>query len=353
MKRPPAQVRFLPGALTVIIPNLNHCAYLSISIGSVLRQSKPPFRVLVLDDGSNDGSVELVQRYAEAHPSVELMINPRRLHVNGAVNRGLSLTQTEYVTMLAADDFVDERLYEIALNCLRVHPNAAFCATDVHWIDEAGELLAQPADPTIVRVPDYLSPERSIKLLSSYGSFLSGNGCVFRTALLQAAGGFDPSFGSYADNLAQQTLAAKHGLCYVPGRFAYWRRTADSFSSQTNRSYQAHLKILKAVEERIATDPERLFPPTYSNKLLRRLRFDAARAAITSEPPRVPDAAALMPSLSTKLLLRLVASRFGINVSIFAMLIFLRPFDLIFAVRRRLKLTRFFGCHLTQETRTK
>jgi glycosyltransferase involved in cell wall biosynthesis len=331
----------LPGALTVIIPNLNHCAFLPISIGSALRQSRRPERVLVLDDGSDDGSVGLVQRHAASEPLLELMLNPRRLYVNGSINRGLSLTRTEFVTFLAADDFVDEHLYDIALACLRAHPGAAFCATGVQWIDEGGMLLAQPADPEITREPAYLSPGQAINLLARYGSYLSGTGCVFRTELLRAVDGFDPELGSYADNFAQQMLAAKHGLCYAPGRLAYWRRIAGSYSNQTNRTYEAGLQILKAVEERITNGSEDLFPRAYSNRLLRRLSFDVARTALSSEPPRVAEAAALMPSHLSNLVLRLIGRRFGLNVSIFALLLLLRPFDLIFAVQRRLKIPYF------------
>ena len=97
----PEDVNLLPGALTVIIPNRNHCAFLPTSIGSALRQSRRPDRVLVLDDGSDDGSVGLVQRHAASEPLLELMPNPNRLYVNGTINRGLSLTRTEIVTFLA------------------------------------------------------------------------------------------------------------------------------------------------------------------------------------------------------------------------------------------------------------
>src|SRR5262249_12028676 len=157
----------------------------------------------------------------------------------GSINRGLSLTRTEFVTFLAADDFIDNRLFDIALTCLMAYPNAAFCATGMQWVDEGGDLLPQPADPEITRRPDYLSPKQAIGLLPRYGSFLNGAGCIFRTALLRTVGGFNADLGSYADNFAQQTLAAKHGLCYAPDRLAYWRRSAGSFSQQTNRTYEA------------------------------------------------------------------------------------------------------------------
>jgi GT2 family glycosyltransferase len=345
----PENASLLPGALTVIIPNRNHCAFLPTSIGSALCQSRRPDRVLVLDDGSDDGSVGLVQRHAASEPLLELMPNPHRLYVNGTINRGLSLTRTEFVTFLAADDFVDKHLFEVALTCLKKHPGAAFCATGLQWIDEDGTLLAQPADPEITREPDYLSPDQAFNLLARYGSFLNGAGCVFRTELLRAVGGFDQDLGSYSDNFAQQVLAAKHGLCYAPRRLAYWRRSAGSYSNQTNQTYEAGLKILKAVEDRITTNSGALFPGAYSNKLLRRLSFDVARTALASEPPRVAEAAALMPSRSTSLLLRLIGRRFGLNVAVLVLLLFLRPFDLFFAVRRRLKIPLLFRNGRTEE----
>ena len=96
-----------PPRVSVIIIVYNGETYLAEAIDSVLAQTWPDYELLVVDDGSHDGSRELTQSYVDAHPErVRLLRHP------GGVNRGMSATRNlglthakgELVAFLDADD---------------------------------------------------------------------------------------------------------------------------------------------------------------------------------------------------------------------------------------------------------
>lgn len=86
--------------VSVIIPCYNHAAYLPESLGSVLSQTVPLHEVIVIDDGSSDGSAEIAGAFA---PSVTVVSQPNS-GIAAARNAGLQLARGDYIAFLDADD---------------------------------------------------------------------------------------------------------------------------------------------------------------------------------------------------------------------------------------------------------
>ena len=91
-----------PGAplISVIVPCYNAAAYLTEAIESVLSQEPSPLEVIVIDDGSTDGSAEVVRRFGEAVRSV----SQANAGIAAARNRGVELARGRYLAFLDADD---------------------------------------------------------------------------------------------------------------------------------------------------------------------------------------------------------------------------------------------------------
>src|SRR5207248_9504456 len=94
--------------LSVIIPNYNHGQYLPRCFESILKESWQPDEIVVVDDGSTDNSVEVIESYIRRHPQIRLAKNERNQGVLSTLNRGLGLEQpglttAEYAHFPAAD----------------------------------------------------------------------------------------------------------------------------------------------------------------------------------------------------------------------------------------------------------
>ncbi len=115
-------------AVSVMIPNLNYAAHLAGRLRSVLQQTLPPLEVVVLDDGSIDGSEAVVRA---AGPAGLL----------GQWRRAARLARGEFVWIAEADDLAEPELLETVCAALRMAPGAAFGFADSRAIDAEGATL--------------------------------------------------------------------------------------------------------------------------------------------------------------------------------------------------------------------
>lgn len=89
----------------VIIPAHNAALYIAQALASVMAQGDCVARIIVVDDGSTDGTAACVHEFAAAHPQVRVeCLQQRNAGPSAARNRGLALARAEFVAMLDADD---------------------------------------------------------------------------------------------------------------------------------------------------------------------------------------------------------------------------------------------------------
>ena len=102
--------RYDPGT-TIVVPAWNVARYLPDCLDSLLGQTAwDQCRVVVVDDGSTDGTGRIADRYAAAHPQIQVVHQPNRGPGAGAArNRGLDAVQTEFVQFLDGDDELTPR----------------------------------------------------------------------------------------------------------------------------------------------------------------------------------------------------------------------------------------------------
>src|SRR5437879_10432527 len=92
--------------LSVVLPNFNHARLLPRAIRGLLAQERPADEILVVDDGSTDDSLSVIEAIAAVTPSITLLRNETNRGVIPTLARGLRAAQGRYVYFAAADDWV-------------------------------------------------------------------------------------------------------------------------------------------------------------------------------------------------------------------------------------------------------
>lgn len=118
--------------VTVILPIYNVEKYLREGVDSVLKQTYPHLEILLIDDGSSDGSGAICDAYAEADERVKV-IHQSNAGVSVARNRGLDLAQGDFVAFLDPDDYWDKRMVELCLAEFDRHPDTD--VVDTHCLE--------------------------------------------------------------------------------------------------------------------------------------------------------------------------------------------------------------------------
>ncbi|HEY0218035.1 MAG TPA: glycosyltransferase family 2 protein [Cellulomonas sp.] len=104
--------------LSVVVPSYNAEAYLRVCLDSLVTGG-PDVEVLVVDDGSTDGTAALAAEYAARHPDVVRVLSKRNGGHGSAINTGLDHARGAYLKVVDADDWVDPDAYAQVLTTLR------------------------------------------------------------------------------------------------------------------------------------------------------------------------------------------------------------------------------------------
>ncbi len=111
--------------ISIIVPVYNVEKYLKRCIDSILKQTFTDYEVILVDDGSNDKSCEICDKYAEEHSNFKV-IHKKNEGLGLARNSGLEVVQGSYVTFLDSDDYYETRHLDNMYRCLK-NNNADTC----------------------------------------------------------------------------------------------------------------------------------------------------------------------------------------------------------------------------------
>ena len=118
--------------ISVVLPVYNSSKYLKESIDSILAQTYKDFELLIIDDGSTDNSVELIQEYTDSR--IRLLRNNHDFI--DSLNLGLANALGEYIARMDADDIMLPNRLEAQLQVMDNHPDIAVCAS---WMKIFGQ----------------------------------------------------------------------------------------------------------------------------------------------------------------------------------------------------------------------
>lgn len=139
--------------VSVVLPVHDGEAYLGAAIDSILRQSYRHLELIVIDDGSSDGSAALAESYAD--PRVRLVRNGCNLGLVATLNRGIDLARGEFIARMDADDIAAPQRLELQVRRMAEDPGLAVLGTDITYGDARGAVTGQPRGlargPALVR----------------------------------------------------------------------------------------------------------------------------------------------------------------------------------------------------------
>ncbi len=228
--------------ITLVTPSFNQGRYLRATIESVLSQGYPRLRYIVMDGGSTDGSVEILEEYAdrlthwESHPDGGQ---------TAAIRRGFELGGGEVLNWINSDDYLEPGALMRVAALAQANPSAALLAFPVRNVVDGPAGIQEQS----VSVPGALHLENML-LLRRPRARRHQPGVFFRRCHYDRIGGIHPSFHICMDfDLHLRILAAGGWVAYGSGAVANFRihalaktagaRSALTFVREYSRSMEA------------------------------------------------------------------------------------------------------------------
>ncbi|MEM7488744.1 MAG: glycosyltransferase [Pseudomonadota bacterium] len=217
-----------PPRVTIILPAYQAEAFLGATIRSVRAQTMAAFRVVVVDDGSTDGTVRAAHSAAEGDPRITVISQPNR-GAGAARNAGIARAETPYLAFLDADDLWHPTLLDATLDLLDGASDLRMAFPLCHYVDETGA-------PTGVRSEARQARYSATDLMVD-NPIHSGSGVVVRREAMAAADGFDTSLRSCIDLDCWVRVAggARDVIGCVPEVLVDYRRRAGQITADWRR----------------------------------------------------------------------------------------------------------------------
>ena len=185
---------------TVIIPNYNGKQFLEPCLSSLEAQDYRDFGIVIVDNGSSDGSVEFLR---DVYPDIPLIALPENYGFSRAVNEGIIASDSEYVILLNNDTTSDPSFVGELVKAMDAHPEAFSCASKMvqmynpELLDSAGDLY------TLLGWAVNRGTGRSRDLFRRPDEVFSacGGAAIYRRKIFDQIGLFDESHFAYLEDI--------------------------------------------------------------------------------------------------------------------------------------------------------
>jgi glycosyltransferase involved in cell wall biosynthesis len=205
--------------VSIVIPCYNQAAYLRQAIDSVLAQDYAPLELLVVDDGSTDGSAVIAREAVARCAERCTVIVQENAGQSSAVNRGWARARGELIAYLAADDFLLPNAVRRSVECLEREPDAVLCYCDYLLVDPMGRVVRR------VTAPEFSRRDLVTRLVCA-----PGPGALLRRSAFERAGPWNERLRQIPDFELWLRLAAEGRFCRIGETLAAYRAHEGSQS---------------------------------------------------------------------------------------------------------------------------
>lgn len=133
---------FKSSKLTILMAAYNAEKHLIETLDSIANQSNNNFNLLVVDDGSTDNTLSILETYDD--PRFYILVNEKNKHLVASLNRGLEVIKSEYIMRMDADDIMVPERIERQINFMETNPDVDICGSYLKYFGNRQEHIKLP-----------------------------------------------------------------------------------------------------------------------------------------------------------------------------------------------------------------
>ncbi len=194
------------GKVSIILPTYNGAKYLQQSIDSCLNQTYKNIELIIVDDGSMDGTPDIIMSYQDER--MKCIRHKKNKGLSYALNAGFKKATGEYLTWTSDDNYYAENALEIMVALLQTNRKIAFVYSNFYIINDVNKLLQT------VNV----LPSKNLKEYNCIGPCF-----LYRRKIYEVIGGYNPDF-FLAEDYEYWIRIFKRFRMQKLEEFLYWHR---------------------------------------------------------------------------------------------------------------------------------
>ena len=259
-------------SIDVVVPCFQYGRFLRDSVGSVLRQEIGSLRVLIIDNGSTDNSLDVARQLAREDKRVQIIAHERNLGQQASFNEGIDWARADYFMILDADDLLAPGCLGRAMSIMDKDQSIVFCHGVQRVVFCDGTISNEGSGEQLDADWHISSGLEFIRRLCSKGyNFIACPTVVRRTSIQKAIGHYDPNLnhandmnmwlrlatrGNVAETSAVQGIRRMHpeqsSKLYSPfmDLVAHWNNFQDFFRHEGARLSKERRRVSRTMAYR-------------------------------------------------------------------------------------------------------
>lgn len=223
------------------MPVFNSRRYISLAVESILAQTFRDFEFIIIDDGSSDGTGDILRQYAARDPRI-ILIHQHNQGVSAAANRGLAIARGEFLARMDHDDIALPQRLQRQVDFLRQHPECVAVGAQVLMID---------CDEFPIRIPLAPQTHEQIEAAFTHEWAIFHPTLMARTAVMREVGGYSLEYTAIEDLDLFIKLAERGRLANLPEVLLKYRQHIRSVCyTQYEKQAAQMAAVLRDAEKR-------------------------------------------------------------------------------------------------------
>lgn len=230
--------------VSIIITSYNYEKYIGTAIESIINQTYKDWELIIVDDGSKDNSVNIIEEYCKKYNNINLYIQPENKGLIESIKLALEKANGEYVIFLESDDYLSNNYISEKLNIFSQYPNVGFIANLVQTVDN---LPSKKTSIFLKKIEQYWRKHptsHNVSDIMHLFNCVPTFSCVMLKKYLLYECNFCSPLPAFLDWWLWAQIAVKTDFYCIPQKLTYWRIHSNSYM---NKSQKENLKYITQI----------------------------------------------------------------------------------------------------------
>lgn len=228
-----------PPLVSIIAPCYNGEKYLEEALAGIYSQTYPNIEVIIVDDGSSDGSMALLEKLQQVHGFQ--LYRQENQGVSAALNHGLRYAKGKYIATPDLDDIMLPESVAVRVAFMEQHPETGICAGNSKYIDSEGNVLKEEKRRVASRY-DFAETLADARVCGAPSA-------LYRMEALEAAAFYDPAIQVQDFQITLRITHAGYFVDAIPVLITLYRRHPNNLSRRYKKVLTADLAAIAPYQQ--------------------------------------------------------------------------------------------------------
>lgn len=211
--------------ISVVTPSYNQSQFIESTITSVINQDYDNVEYIIIDGGSNDGTMEIIEKYAD---KISYYVSERDNGQTHAIMKGFERSSGDILCWLNSDDVLEPHTLSVIADYFTLYPERDFVYGNATWIDGMGNILYKRKEIPFVRWLWYYAY-----------NYIPQPSAFWRRSIYEAVGGIDENFSLAMDTDLFSRMSTKAKIYHLPHFMSQFRVHGQQRSTVQRKKLEA------------------------------------------------------------------------------------------------------------------